>query len=89
MINFAIFAGTDIDPVGVLDGTHLVHREIKFRFTGAAGYRESDVVDLYSFGMGTGPDSLITISLPEPGGLALAGLGMLSLLLAVARRRPR
>jgi hypothetical protein len=39
--------------------------------------------------MGTGPDSLITISLPEPGGLALAGLGMLSLLLAVARRRPR
>ena len=89
MINFAIFAGTDIDPVGVLDGTHLVHREIKFRFTGAAGYRESDVVDLYTFGMGTGPDSLITISLPEPGGLALAGLGMLSLLLAVARRRPR
>jgi hypothetical protein len=89
MINFAIFAGTDIDPVGVLDATHLVHREIEFRFTGAAGYRESDVVDLYSFGMGTGPDSLITISLPEPGGLALAGLGMLSFSLLAARRRPR
>jgi hypothetical protein len=39
--------------------------------------------------MGTGPDSLITISLPEPGGLALAGIGMLGLSLAVARRRPR
>ena len=89
MINFAIYAGTDIDPVGVLDGTHLVHREIKFRFTGAAGYRESDVVDLYTFGMGTGPDSLITISLPEPGGLALAGIGVLSFSLAVASRRSR
>jgi hypothetical protein len=89
MINFAIYAGTDIDPVGLLDGTHLVHREIEFRFTGAAGYRESDVVDLYTFGMGTGPDSLITISLPEPGGLALAGIGVLSFSLAVASRRSR
>jgi hypothetical protein len=89
MINFAIYAGIDIDPVGVLDGTHLVRREIEFRFTGAAGYRESDVVDLYTFGMGTGPDSRITISLPEPGGLALAGIGVLGFSLAVARRRPR
>lgn len=81
MINFSIFAGTDIDPVGVLDGTHLVHREIVFRFTGAAGYGEADIVDLYAFGLGTGPDSLITVSLPEPGGLAVSVIGMLALLL--------
>ena len=89
MIDFAIYAGTDIDPVGVLDGAHLVHREIEFRFTGAAGYGEKDVVDLYTFGMGTGPDSQIDISLPEPGGLALAGIGALGWSLAAARRRPR
>lgn len=87
MINFSIFAGTDLDPVGVLDGAHLVHQEIAFRFTGAAGYGERDVVDLFAFGMGTGPDSLITVSLPEPGGLALSGIGMLTLALGFARRR--
>lgn len=87
MINFSIFAGTDIDPVGVLDGTHLVHRDIMFRFTGAAGYGEADIVDLFAFGLGTGPDSLITVSLPEPVGLALAAVGMLALLLTTGRRR--
>jgi hypothetical protein len=87
MINFAIFAGIGVDPVGVLNDTHLVHGEIEFRFTGAAGYGERDIVDLYTFGMGTGPDSLITVSLPEPDGLALAGIGILTLTLATARRR--
>jgi hypothetical protein len=84
MINFSIFAGNDLDPVGVLNGSHLVHQEIEFRFTGATGYAESDIVDLFTFGMGTGPDSSITISLPEPSGLALSGIGMLTL--ALARR---
>ena len=91
MINFSIYAGSGIDPVGVLNDTHLVHRQIDFRFTGAAGYGEGDVVDLFAFGMGTGPDSLITVSLPEPGGVAVAGIGILALTVAVAtarRRRP-
>jgi len=87
MINFAIFAGIGVDPVGVLDDTHLVHREIEFRFTGAAGYGEADVVDLFAFGMGTGPNSLITISLPEPGGVALVGIGILTVTAKTARRR--
>jgi hypothetical protein len=91
MINFSIYAGSGVDPVGVLNDTHLVHRQIDFRFTGAAGYGEGDVVDLFAFGMGTGPDSLITVSLPEPGGVAVAGIGILALTVAVAtarRRRP-
>jgi hypothetical protein len=56
--------------------------------TGAAGDGKSDAVDVFTCGMKTGPDSLITISPPEPSGLALAGLGMLGISLAVARRRP-
>ncbi len=87
MINFSIFAGDDLDPVGVLNDTHLVHQAIEFRFTGAAGYGERDVVDLFTFGMGTGPDSVITVSLPEPGGLALSGIGMLALTLSLIHRR--
>jgi hypothetical protein len=71
MIDFGIFAGIDIDPVGVLNGSHLIHQEILFRFSGAAGYGESDVVDLFTFGMGTGPDSTLTISMPEPSGFAM------------------
>ena len=86
MINFAIFAGIDIDPVGVLDNTHLVHREIEFRFTGAAGYGEKDIVDLFAFGMGTGPDSLITVSMPEPYGPVMAAGGILALIGALTAR---
>ena len=86
MINFAIFAGIDIDPVGVLDNTHLVHREIEFRFTGAAGYGEKYIVDLFAFGMGTGPDSLITVSMPEPYGPVMAAGGILALIGALAAR---
>ena len=87
MINFSIFAGDDLDPVGVLNDTHLVHQAIEFRFTGAAGYGERDVVDVFTFGMGTGPDSVITVSLPEPGGLALSGIGTLALTLSLIHRR--
>jgi hypothetical protein len=85
MIDFAIYAGIDIDPVGVLNGSHLVQQGIEFRFTGVAGYAETDIVDLFAFGMGTGPDSVITISMPEPNGMAPG----LPLMLAWLARRLR
>jgi len=77
MIDFAIATVGDLEPVGVLDGAHLVAGDAWFRFTGARGYAESDIVDLYAFGLGTGPDSLMTISMPEPAGFVLVALGSL------------
>ena len=77
MIDFAIATVGDLEPIGVLDGAHLVAGDAWFRFTGATGYAESDIVDLYAFGLGTGPDSVMIISMPEPAGFALVALGVL------------
>lgn len=89
MIDFAIATDGDLDPVGVLDGAHLVRRDASFRFTGASGFSESDIVDRYSFGLGTGPDSVITISMPEPSGLAIAAAGVALLAGSIVRSSPR
>lgn len=87
MINFAIYAGSDIDPVGVLDGSHLVRGGILFRFLGANGFGEGDLVDLFAFSMGTGPDSMLTVSMPEPSGVALVVAAGLAGMVSVALRR--
>jgi hypothetical protein len=86
MIDFAIYAGSDIDPVGVLDGSHLVRGSILFHFLGVNGFGEGDIVDLFAFGMGTGPDSMLTVSMPEPSGFAMVVIGLVSVAL---RRRSR
>ncbi len=87
------YAGSDIDPVGVLDGSHLVRGGILFHFLGANGFGEGDIVDWFAFGMGTGPDSMLTVSMTEPSGVAMvvvvAGLaGMISVALRRSSRGP-
>jgi hypothetical protein len=77
MINFGIYKGGDINPVGVLDGKYLVKNTATFTFTGLTGYSEADIVDTFTFGLGTSPDSTLTVSMPEPVGLLGAGLGFL------------
>jgi hypothetical protein len=77
MINFGIYKGGDINPVGGLDGRYLVKNTATFTFTGLTGYSEADIVDTFTFGLGTSPDSTLTVSMPEPVGLLGAGLGFL------------
>jgi hypothetical protein len=83
MINFAIYRGGDIDPNGVLNNKYLVKNTATFTFTGLTGYTEANIVDKVVFGLGTNPDSTLTVSLPEPGALALAAVG--TVLLATCR----
>ncbi|MCE9631645.1 MAG: hypothetical protein K8S94_13135 [Planctomycetia bacterium] len=71
MIDFAIYKGGDIDPVGALDNRYLVKNKATFVFAGVNGYSEATVVDRVVFGLGTAPDSTITVSLPEPSAWAL------------------
>ncbi|NBW85712.1 MAG: hypothetical protein EBR23_02505 [Planctomycetia bacterium] len=89
MINFGIYKGVDINPVGVLDGKYLVKNTATFTFTGLTGYTEANLVDRFTFGLGTSPDSMLTVSMPEPACLLGAGLGFLVMGCgyAAARRR--
>ena len=84
-VDFTIFKGGDIDPVGNLADRYLVENTATFTFTGLTGYSEADIVDGVTFGLGTGPDSLITEA-PEPAGVVLALGGMILGLGALARR---
>lgn len=78
MINFAISKGVDLDPVGVLNYRFLVRDTARFTFSGVSGFTEANIVDKVVFGLGTGPDSTVTVSLPEPNlaAAAFAGLGV-------------
>lgn len=83
-IDFAIYAGDDISPVGNLDGRFLVKNSATFRFSGLTGFTEDDITPA-TFGLGTGPDSLISV--PEPGTLALAATGLITGGMGLLRRR--
>jgi len=74
-IDYSIYVG-EID-VPNLGNVELVKDSAIFTFSGVSGYTEADIVDLYAFGLGTAPDSLL---IPEPATLAILGLGSLALL---------
>ncbi|MHC4761489.1 MAG: XDD4 family exosortase-dependent surface protein [Planctomycetota bacterium] len=74
-IDYSIYA-PPIDTAN-LNNVELVRDSAIFTFTGVSGYTEADIVDLYAFGLGTAPDSLL---IPEPATLAILGLGSLVLI---------
>jgi hypothetical protein len=92
MINLGIYStgtGTDITPVGGLDGARLVRSVATFTFTSD---RDLDSITAtwvqgnVTFGFGTNPDSVL---LPEPGSLAISALGGLLAAVATLRNLPR
>ncbi len=89
MINFAIYRGGDIDPNGVLKNKYLVKNTATFTFTGLTGYTEANIVDKVVFGLGTSPDSTLTVSVPEPGGCALVAAAAAALAARRALRRSK
>lgn len=89
MINFAIYRGGDIDPNGVLNNKYLVKNTATFTFTGLTGYTEANIVDKVVFGLGTSPDSTLTVSVPEPGGCALVAAAAAALAARRALRRSK
>lgn len=84
-IDFAIYKDGDISPVGNLDGRFLVKDSATFTFSGLTGFTEADISPIAMFGLGTKPDSVITV--PEPGTLALTATGLLTGGLGLLRRR--
>ena len=87
MINFGIYRGGDIDPNGVLNNKYLVKNTATFTFTGVSGYTEAHIVDKVVFGLGTSPDSTLTVALPEPAGCGLLAAAAAVLAARRARRR--
>jgi len=88
MINFAIYTGDDINPNGVLNYKYLVKDKATFVFSGLGDFTASDIVDKVVFGLGTGPDSTITVSVPEPAyASCLTAVGGIGWLLS-RRKRP-
>jgi hypothetical protein len=83
-IDFAIYKDGDISPVGNLNGRFLVKDSATFTFSGLTGFTEADITPA-TFGLGTGPDSLISV--PEPGTMALAATGLVTGGLGLLRRR--
>lgn len=86
--DFAIYRGDDIEPKGNLPGTYLARELVRFRFGVGEGWSEADIVDRFTFGLGTSPDSMIVVSLPEPAAVAatlLAAAGVIGC--GAARRR--
>ena len=65
-----------------LDDKLLVKNTATFKFTGLAGFTESDIAHSVAFGLGTAPDSIHFVTVPEPSSvsLAMAGIILLGLL---------
>jgi hypothetical protein len=73
--NYSLYAG-DISTAN-LDDYPLVKPRAEFMFHGISGFTEADISDVGVFGMGTGPDTLL--STPEPASGLLLGLSALLL----------
>lgn len=73
-IAFSLYTGADIQPgSNQLEFQYFVRDTATFRFGGLAGFTEADIGPDATFGLGTGPDTII--ELPEPGGMAIAASG--------------
>jgi hypothetical protein len=86
MINFSIYKGANINPAGLLNYRFLVKDTARFTFSGVTGFTEADIVDKVVFGLGTAPDSTITVSMPEPR-LTLAAITLVGVAARTMRRR--
>jgi hypothetical protein len=73
----------------VLKNKYLVKNTATFTFTGLTGYTEANIVDKVVFGLGTSPDSTLTVSVPEPGGCALVAAAAAALAARRALRRSK
>lgn len=80
---------SDIDPVGNLAGRLLVRGTASFQFTGLDPSRPVEIVDKFVFGLGTSPDSIIVVAMPEPTAAALVVPGLLAVLLTRLSRLRR
>jgi hypothetical protein len=84
-IDYSIFAG-EITTQN-LDSRLLVKDKITFSFTGVSGFSESDIRNV-TFGLGTGPDSLLVGSaVPEPGSVGVLACLAGAMILRNPRRR--
>jgi hypothetical protein len=91
-IAFGIYKDSLVMPQGKpMNGQYLVRDTATFVFTSPelADYTPADIVPAVVFGLGTRPDTVISV--PEPGGLALAEAGGMSAAAmgCLARRRLR
>lgn len=87
--DFAIYRGDDIEPRGNLPGTSLARELVRFRFGVGEGWSEADIVDRFTFGLGTSPDSVIVVSVPEPAAVAASLLAVTGVVGCGAARRRR
>lgn len=87
---FAIYRGDDIEPKGNLRGRFLAHQLVRFRFGLVGGWTTADVGHQFTFGLGTGPDSVIVVTVDEPAtwrSAMLGGPGVAGLVMAWRRRQ--
>lgn len=75
-VNFAIYKG-EITTQPLVNPDCLVKDTATFIFTGLTGFTERDIVNRFTFGLGTAPDSLLV---PELATICLLGLGGLAML---------
>ncbi|MCE5276940.1 MAG: XDD4 family exosortase-dependent surface protein [Planctomycetaceae bacterium] len=85
-VDYSIYTGEVLTQS--LNGLLLVRGGATFTFSGATGFSDSDIKTSAIFGLGTGPDSLITgggtNNIPEPATAAMLVLGGV---VALARQR--
>lgn len=86
--DFAIYRGSDIDPKGNLPGRFLARELVRFTFGGVDGWQEADIGHRATFGLGTGPDSVLVVHVGEPAALpaAVAAAAGLATLMTRGRR---
>ena len=80
-IDYSIYKG-DI-TTNNLDGKLLVKETATFNFTGLTGFTEAHIQPVSAFGLGTAPDSFLTV--PEPSSILLLAIGIARI--ATYRRR--